>query len=83
MSALEKTEQESAKKILELLDVKSELTSRQRDLEQENAQAEVLRRDQQTLQTKVNELQVRQESLLIQNGFFSVGFLCICCFCFC
>ena len=61
MSALEKTEQESAKKILELLDVKSELTSRQRDLEQENAQAEVLRRDQQTLQKKVDELQVGQE----------------------
>ena len=58
MSALEKTEQESAKKILELLDVKSELTSRQRDLEQENAQAEALRHDQQTLQTKVDELQV-------------------------
>ena len=61
MSALEKTEQESAKKILELLDVKSELTSRQRDLEQENAQAEALRQDQQTLQKKVDELQVRQE----------------------
>ena len=56
MSRLEKAEQESANKILELLDVKSELTSRQRDLETQQRASDAQTSD---LQENMNKLQVR------------------------
>ena len=71
MTKLEKAEQESAKKILELLDIKSQLNNRIRALETDledndkvkelevtKGQLNELEQGRQSLQKKVDELQV-------------------------
>ena len=72
VTKLEKAEQESAKKILELLDIKSQLSNRIRTLETDlddsdkvkelevtKGQLQELQQGKQTLEDKVGELQVR------------------------